>query len=141
MSGKQLVRRWFDEVWNRRDASAISRLFAKDGVSHGLGPNGQDLIGPPGFKPFHDAFLAGFADLQITLDDLIEEDDQVAVRWHATGTLTGQGMGFPPTGKPMNVTGMSIIRIRDGQIVEAWNNFDVLGMHQQLGTLAAIAGT
>ena len=46
MSGKQLARRWADKVWNQRDVAAISRLFAHDGVMHGLGPNGQDLIGP-----------------------------------------------------------------------------------------------
>ena len=49
-------------------------------------------------------------------------------------------MGTPPTGKRMSITGITIIRAQNGQIVEAWNNFDVLGMHQQLGTLAAIAG-
>ena len=140
MSGKQIARRWFDEVWNQRDASAISRYFAKDGIAHGLGANGEDLIGPNGFLPFHAAFLGGFDDLQITLDDLIEEGDSVAVRWHCTGTLTGHGMGFAPTGKPMHITGMSIIRVQGGQIVEAWNNFDVLGMHQQLDTLASIVG-
>jgi len=139
MSAKQLARRWFDDVWNRRDATAIDRLFATDGVAHGLGPNGQDLIGPAGFTPFHQAFLGGFADLQITIDDLIEEQDRVAVRWHATGTLTGHGMGVAPTGKPMTITGMSILRVLNGQISEAWNNFDVLGMHQQLGTLAGVS--
>ena len=86
------------------------------------------------------AFLGGFADLHIIIDDLIEEDDRVALRWQATGTLTGTAMGVAPTGKPMTITGMSILRVRNGQIVEGWNNFDVLGMHQQLGTLAAIAG-
>jgi len=140
LSAKQLARRWFDEVWNQRDAGAISRFFAKDGVAHGLGANGEDLIGPAGFLPFHQAFLGGFADLQITIDDLIEEDDRVAVRWHTKGTLTGHGMGFAPTHKPMDITGMSILRVQNGQIVEAWNNFDVLGMHQQLGTLATLAG-
>src|SRR5262249_18321993 len=80
-----------------------------------------------------------FADLHIRIDDLIEEGDRVAVRWHCTGTLTGSGLGVAPTGKPMQITGMSILRVHDEQIVEAWNNFDVLGMHQQLGTLGAIA--
>ena len=139
MSNKQLVRRWFDDVWNRRDVAAIARMFAKDGVAHGLGADGQDLIGPDGFRSFHQAFLSGFADLQIVIEDLVEEDDRVAARWRASGTLTGHGMGTPPTGKRMSVTGMSIIRAQNGQIVEAWNNFDVLGMHQQLGTLSAIA--
>jgi steroid delta-isomerase-like uncharacterized protein len=140
MSGKHVARRWFDEVWNQRDSTAISRFFAKDGIAHGLSANGEDLIGPDGFLPFHAAFLGRFADLQITIDDLIEEGDRVAVRWHATGTLTGHGMGFAPTGKPMSITGTSILRVQNGQIVEARNNFDVLGMHQQLGTVASIAG-
>ena len=140
MSAKHVAQRWFEEVWNQRDDSAISQLFAEDGIAHGLGANGEDLIGPAGFLPFRAAFLAGFADLRIVIEDLIEEDDHVAARWRATGTLTGHGMGFAPTGKPMTITGMSICRVKNGQIVEAWNNFDVLGMHQQLGTLAAIAG-
>jgi predicted ester cyclase len=82
----------------------------------------------------------GFADLRIFIEDLIEEDNRVAVRWRATGTLTGNGLGVPPTGKPMTITGISILRIENGQFVEGWNNFDVLGMHRQLGTLAAVAG-
>src|SRR2546425_2578738 len=101
MSNKQLLRRWFEEVWNRRDATAIPRMFAKNGVAHGLGMNGEDLTGPESYLPFHQAFLSGFADLHITVEDLIEEDDRVAVRWRASGTLTGEGMGFAPTGKPM----------------------------------------
>jgi steroid delta-isomerase-like uncharacterized protein len=140
MSGKQVAQRWFEEVWNQRDESAIRRLFAADGIAHGLGANGDDLIGPAGFLPFRAAFLAGFADLHIIIEDLIEEEDRVAVRWRATGTLTGDGMGVAPTGKPMTITGMSILRVKNEQIAEAWNNFDVLGMHQQLGTLGAIAG-
>lgn len=139
MSNKQLLRKWFDEVWNKRDASAIPRMFAANGIAHGLGADGKDMIGPAEYAPFHQAFLSGFADLKITLDDLLEEGDQVAARWHAKGTLTGHGLGFPPTGKNMTITGMTIVRVQNGQIVEAWNNFDVLGMHQQLGTLAAIA--
>src|SRR3954464_14537619 len=113
-------------------------MMAKDAVAHGLAGDGQDLIGPEGFLPFHESFLAGFADLQISLEDLIEEDDRIAIRWRATGTHTGDGLGVGATGKAMTVTGMSIVRVQGGQIVEAWNNFDVLGMHQQLGTLAAL---
>jgi steroid delta-isomerase-like uncharacterized protein len=138
MGNKQIVRRWFEDVWNRRDASAIPRLMAADAVAHGLTLEGQDLVGPKGFLPFHTSFTSAFGDLQIVLDDLIEEDDRVAARWHTTGTLTGDGLGVPPTGRSMAITGMTILRVRDGVIVEAWNNFDVLGMHRQLGTIAAV---
>jgi steroid delta-isomerase-like uncharacterized protein len=135
---KELARRWFEEVWNRRDEIAIARMFAPDGIAHGLSPDGQDLVGPAGLVNFHRAYLDAFRDLRIELDDLIEEDNKVAIRWHATGTHTGHGLGVAPNGKTMNVVGMSIVRMRDGLIVEAWNTFDVLGMHQQLGTLAQL---
>lgn len=139
MSNKQIARRWVEEVWNQRHSAAIERLLAKDAITHGLGMDGNDLVGPEGFLPFHRAFVTSFADLQLTIEDLLEEDDRVAVRWRATGTLTGDGLGLAPTGRRMTVTGMSVIRVENGQIVEAWNNFDVLGMHQQLGTLPIIA--
>jgi steroid delta-isomerase-like uncharacterized protein len=116
MGSKQIARRWFDEVWNPRDANAIQRMFAKDGVAHGLGAGGEDLIGPDGFLPFHNAFFGGFADFRMTIEDLVEEDDRVAVRWRASGVVTGPGMGLAPTGKPMAVTGMSILRFQNGQI-------------------------
>ena len=126
-------------MWNRRDETAIARMFAADGIAHGLSPDGHDLVGPAGFVDFHRAYLDSFGDLRVELDDLIEEDDKVAIRWHATGTHTGHGLGVEPNGKAMNVTGMSIVRLRDGLIVESWNNFDVLGMHHQLGTLAQLS--
>ena len=138
MSHKTVARRWFEEVWNRRDETAVARLFAVDGVAHGLSPDGHDLVGPTAFIDFHRAYVGAFNDLRIELDDLIEEDDKVAIRWHATGPHTGHGLGLEPHGKAMNVVGMSILRIHEGLIVEAWNTFDVLGMHQQLGTLGQL---
>ena len=138
MSNKQLARRWFEEVWNHRDAAAIQRMASADCVVHGLGDQGEDVIGLDGFRFFHQKFLGAFNDLRVTIEDLLEEDDRVAIRWRATGTMTGDGLGLKPTGKTMTITGMSIVRVWNGQLVEGWNNFDLLGMHQQLGTLAAI---
>jgi predicted ester cyclase len=64
--------------------------------------------------------------------------NKVAIRWRATGTQRGDGLGVKPTGRSMAITGMSIVRVRDGLIVEGWNNFDVLGMHRQVGTLSQL---
>lgn len=137
MSARQIARRWIEEVWNQRNSDAIPALFAPNAISHGL--SGQDFVGPDGFRPFHQAFMNAFADLRMTIDDMIEEDDRLAIRWHATGTHTGGGLKVPASGNPMRITGMSMIRVANGQIVESWNNFDVIGMHRQLGTLAAVA--
>jgi steroid delta-isomerase-like uncharacterized protein len=118
MSNKQLARRWFEEVWNQRDATAIPRMLSADCVVHGLGEQGEDLIGPDGFRPFWQKFTSAFNDLQIVIEDLIEEDDRVVVRWRTTGTLTGDALGVKATSKKMTTTGMTIMRVLNGKLVE-----------------------
>jgi len=137
-ANKSLATRWFEEVWNQRKPKAIEEMLSPDAVVHGLGPDESAMRGPEGFAAFHRAFLDAFFDLKISVEDVIAENDKVAIRWRATGTLKGDGLGLKPTDRPMSVTGMSIVRVRDGMIVEGWNNFDVLGMHQQLGTLTQL---
>ena len=132
---KTIGRRWFEEVWNDRSVEAIDRRMTPDCVVHGLGRGGEDLAGPGGFKPFHQAFLNAFPDLRVQVEDVIEEGDKVAIRWTATGLHQGDGLGMPATHKRMHVGGMTIARIRDGRLVEGWNNFDVMRMMQQLGVL------
>ena len=139
VENKALMRRWFEEVWNQRRKEAIWEMFAAEGIAHGLGGDNSSIRGPEGFAAFHASFVAGFPDLKVAVEDVLAEGDRVAVRWRASGSLTGPGLGLAPTNRAMSVTGMSFVRIQGGLIVEAWNNFDVLGMHQQVGTLAAIA--
>jgi steroid delta-isomerase-like uncharacterized protein len=127
---KALAHRWFDEVWNKGQASSIDELLAGDAVVYGLGEN---LQGPAGFKPFHDAYRGAFPDLSIRLEEVITEGDKVAVRWSATGTHRGDTLGFPATGKRVQMTGMAFLKVKGGQFVEGWNTFDQLGMLQQLG--------
>jgi steroid delta-isomerase-like uncharacterized protein len=129
---KAIVRRWFDEVWNQGRVEAIDELFAQDGVAHGLG---EDLHGPGGFKPFQAAFRAAFPDLRIEIHRLVSEGDLVAYDWSASGTHHGHLMGVAPTGRSARIGGMSIVRIRNGQIAEAWNVFDQLGLFEQLGAV------
>jgi steroid delta-isomerase-like uncharacterized protein len=138
---KQLSRRWFEEVWNQRRGEAIVKMMASDAVSHGLGADGGSMQGPDAFVRFHQSFTEAFPDLKVHIEDLIAEDDKVVTRWRATGTLKGHGLGVRPTGRTMEITGISIVRVVNGQFVEGWNNFDVLGMHQQLGTLVELAAT
>ena len=127
---KSLVRKWFDEVWNNGREAMIDELMANHAVVRGLG---EDLIGPAGFKPFHQAFRSAFPDIMVHLDQVIAEGDTVAARWTATGTHRGDGLGFAATGRPVQFSGMVFARIVDGKMVEGWNTMDQLGMMQQLG--------
>ena len=89
--------------------------------------------GPDGFLQFHRAFTSAFPDLRLHVEDAIEQGDRVAMRFTATGTHSGDGLGFPATNRPMRVSGMTIARVAGGKFVEGWNVFDALGMMQQLG--------
>lgn len=133
---KALLRRWFEEVWNKGRAEAIDEMFAEEGVAHGLADaSGKELRGPAGFKPFFHQFREAFPDIQVIVEDTIAEGDKVVGRCVVRATHRGDSLGFAATGQQMEITGITIGRIKDGKIVEAWNNFDFMAMFQQLCAL------
>ena len=134
---KQLVRRWFEEVWNKGSVDAIDEMFAEDGIAHGLSDDPSNPIkGPTGFKPFHTVFREAFPNMMITVEDTIAEDDKVAARCSVRARHEGEFMGRAATQAPVDFTGITIVRIYNGKIVEAWNNFDFMILHKQVGLLA-----
>ncbi len=133
---KAVLRRWFEEVWNKGREEAIDELFAEDGVAHGLaGDGGGKLRGPEGFKPFFQRFRDAFPDIEIVVEDIIAEGDRVAARCTVRGRHQSDSLGFAATNQPVAFDGICIVRIRDGKIVEAWNNFDFMAMFVQVGAV------
>ena len=133
---KALIRRWFEEVWNQGRADAIPEMFAEDGIAHGLSDDvNAPLKGPGGFLPFHAQFREAFPNIEVVVEDQIAEGDRVATRCSVRGKHAGDSLGFAATGSPVEFTGVAITRIKDGKIVEAWNNFDFMKMYRQLGAI------
>ena len=133
---KVLVRRWFEEVWNKGRSDAVNEMFADDGIAHGLADDsGNELRGPAGFKEFHAKFREAFPDIIVSVEDSISEGDLVAVRCSVRGKHSGHSLGFSATDAQVEFTGMSIVKIKDGKIVEAWNNFDFMNLYKQLGAI------
>jgi steroid delta-isomerase-like uncharacterized protein len=131
-----LIRRWFEEVWNKGRADAIDEMFAADGIGHGLSADpAKPLRGPENFKIFQAQFREAFPDIIVTVEDAVAEGDKIAARCSVRGKHTGDSLGFAATHAPTEFTGITIVRVRDGQIVEAWNNFDFMRMYQQLGII------
>ena len=136
-----IAHEWFEQVWNQGRVDAIDRLFAKDGVAHGLtDPDGNELRGPAGYKPFFHAFREAFPDIQVIVQDIIVEGDKIAARCVVRGTHLGDSLGFAATRNRVEFTGMTFLRVRNGKIVEAWNNFDFATMNTQLGITSAGKG-
>lgn len=120
---------WFEEVWNKQRREAIAELVAPDALIHEAG---KTALGPEGFYPFYDRMFAAFSDLYVTVHDTIAEGDTICVRWSCSMRHTGDGLNIPATGKSLATTGISIIRVSGGKAVEAWQNWDMLGVMQQI---------
>lgn len=134
---KQLLRRWFDEVWNNGRADAIEELFDENGIAHGLSDDPSNpIIGPRGYRPFYEVFRQAFPNLMIVIEDMVAEGDKVAARCSVRGKHEGDFMGRAATQSPVEITGMTIVRIDNGKIVEAWNNFDFMTLYKQVGYLS-----
>ncbi|HEV8714651.1 MAG TPA: ester cyclase [Candidatus Binatia bacterium] len=129
---KALVRRWFEEVLNKKDLAAIGNFIAPTYVGHA--PGAPDVKGPDGFRQRLTALHAAFPDLTETIEDMIAEGDKVVVRNTLRGTHRGEIMGMAPTGKPVTWTTMGILRIVNGKFEEGWIMSD---LGQQLRLLSA----
>ncbi len=131
---KALVRRFFEEVFNKQDQHAATEIIAPAFVAHHPAfPDG--IRGPQGIMQMTGMFHTAFPDLHYSPLDLVAEGDKVAVRWSAQGTHQGPFQGFPATGKHVTITGIDIFRLGENRLEEAWVNSDFLGLMQQLGMI------
>ena len=124
-----LGERWFEEVWNKGRRDAIPEMLAPDGVLH---EGGLDSVGPDGFYPLFDRIQAAMEGIRTTVHETLAEGDRLCVRWSFTAKHSGPGLGIPASGKTVYATGITIMRIADGKAVEGWQNWDMLGMMEQI---------
>ena len=133
---KALIRRFYEEVFNKRNLAALDDFYAPDHVDHTLPPGLP--VGPEGTRQAIAVMLEGFPDLHITIEDMIAEGDKLVIRFTTHGTQQGMLGEIPPTGKRVAVTTIEITRVASGKIVEDWGLDDRLGMLQQLGLVSAM---
>ncbi len=124
-ANEQLVRRFFEEVWNRKNEAAIDDLLAPDCIAYGLPDPDAVLHGREEFKAVLRLFIGAFPDVKFTVHDVIAAGDRVAVRWSSLGTHLGPHLGFAPTNKSLTLDGATIGIIRGGLIAQAWNMMDM----------------
>jgi steroid delta-isomerase-like uncharacterized protein len=128
-------RQLLEQSFNEGNFELIDQLVASEAVNHDPATPAQmrGVRGPEVLKRMATMYRAAFPDLRITVDDVIASDDKVVLRWHTEGTHRGELAGLAPTGAHGSVTGMSIDRWKDGKVVEAWAEWDNLGLARQLG--------
>ena len=128
---KATARRFYDEVFNRGDVSAIDQLCAADFQDHTAMP-GQPP-GPQGLKQIMGTYLKAFPDIKVTVEEMIAEGDLVAARFAGTATHKGEMFGTAPTGKRITFSGIDFLRFKNGKVTDAWHQGDDVIALMQLG--------
>lgn len=141
ITNSQLIRRWFDDVWNQQREDTIDELCSKNAVGYGQTADGSPIRGPDNFKLFWKQFLSAFSSIHVEIHRTIAEGDLALAQWTITMKHTGTFLGTAPTGRAVTATGMSMQRFANGKIVEAWDNYDQLGILAQLGAVSLKALT
>lgn len=129
MENKAVVRRYI-ELWNTGNLALADEVIASDFVDH---THPELAPGPEDVKQEVMNFRAAFPDAHTTVEQMISEGDLVAFRFVLRGTHQGTFGRFPPTGKGTVLTGMDVIRLTNGKMVELWSCQDTFSWIQQLG--------
>ncbi|MGB9030966.1 MAG: ester cyclase [Acidobacteriaceae bacterium] len=124
-----VLEKWFEEVWNKGNEAAMDELMAADVVIHDLlGGEGERAFQLPEFKKMFRSLLAELSNVRVTVEHQVTQGDMVAARCVITAVDRGDGSGR----RPIHFTGMIMVRVWEGKIVESWNYFDFETMYQQM---------
>jgi steroid delta-isomerase-like uncharacterized protein len=128
---KDVIRRFFDEMWNPWNFAKADELLAPEIVFQGT--LGNELRGRDAFRTYMRKVRSAFPDFHNSIVEITAEDDRVVARSFYRGTHRGEIFGLAPTGKAISYAGAAFFRIRDGQVIEGWVLGDLLGLLRQLG--------
>ena len=125
---KTLARRFYDEILNSRKMDVADEILSPEYLDHSAAAPGLE-----NFKSYLAMITSVFPDIKVTIEDLLADENKVAVRLTIHGTQLGPFRGFPPAGRQATWTGMDILHIFNGKIAERWSERDFLNMLLQLG--------
>ncbi|OGT29771.1 MAG: hypothetical protein A3E87_05410 [Gammaproteobacteria bacterium RIFCSPHIGHO2_12_FULL_35_23] len=131
-SNEQLIKRYFEEVWNDGRLDVLNEIISPDYINHNPGV-ANPVPGPEGLKPIVVGIRKAFPDLKYVIENIVVSDTQVAVHTTMHGTHTGDFFGIAPTNKVITVSQMQIERIINNKIIEHWRVTDELTLLKQLG--------
>ena len=131
MQKKQIAEKWFSEYFTKGNIDVLDSLTASDFVYHSRnGMNDRKKM-----KEFMDWFRSVFHDDEWVLEDIIEQDDRLVIRYTGWMTYKGGWFNIPPENQRVRETGIMIFRFEDGKVKEMWcENSDAAILHE-LGAL------
>ena len=132
---KAVVRRFFEELLSTDNFAVADEILSSDFRFYFAGS--PDPMNLEQYKEFLVARRAAFPDRRFVVEDIIAEEDKVSARFTMRGTHKGEFRGLAPSGREVTMSGIDMIRLAEGKIVEDRVEVDQLGMMQQLGVIAS----
>jgi predicted ester cyclase len=120
------VRDFIERGWNAGEAAVFEEHLAPDFG----GPGGRER-----FKGMVLGFRAAFPDLVLEVKDIFGAGDKVVTRFTIRGTHEGEFLGIAGTGREVELDGIAIDLMRDGERIDGWAQLDRLGLLTQLGAV------
>jgi predicted ester cyclase len=125
------------ERWNAGDLEGYLELYDDSATLHGLSPEPMDKDGA---RALYTAMHAAFDCPQLTFEEILwADDDACTIRFTLSGHHVGEFMNVPPANEPIAMAGMTLMRFRDGRVVERHTTSDMLGLLIQIGAVPAPA--
>jgi steroid delta-isomerase-like uncharacterized protein len=129
---REIVERWFADLFTRGDLAVIDELVAEDFVAHGPGGSpgsrGRDAL-----RDWLGWYLSAFTDRGWTILDVITEGEKVVVHYAGQTTYRGGFFDIPASGQRVPEPGIIIFRIAEGQVREMWSELSDLQLVMALG--------
>ena len=125
------VTKQLGEAVSTGNLQALNDIFAANVVDHDPAPGQAE--GPKGFIEFFTTMRTAFPDLKVTVDHVVQDENNLAMAYKIHGTHKGDFLGIAPTGKVITARGMQIARYENGKIIERWGSSDELGIVKALG--------
>lgn len=129
----------WDVAMNANDTTAFDKYLADNFIEHHPMPGSEPTR--EGMKKAFQEMRKGWPDMKWKYNDIWADGDYVIGHYSMTGTNTGPMMGMPPTNKPINVSGVDIVKFKDGKAIEHWMYGEDMKMMTQLGLMPPMDGS
>ena len=130
----ELYKDIWDEIINGRKIELINADSFDENVT-ALATADGDIVGIENFKAYYNNYLTGFSDAEFTIVDAFGQRNKIVKHWNFKGTHDGEFFGVPATGKKVDISGTTLVKMKDGKIAAEQDFMDLLDFYTQLGLM------
>lgn len=132
------TKKLFEDVFSKGNISALDSILASN-IKLNDPARPHDKEGIANIKELEQTYNTAFPNKKVHIDELIPAEDKVIVRWTASAVHKGELEGISPTNKSIKISGISIYRFQNGKIIEITQQWDRLGLLEQIGEIQPAA--